>query len=89
MNLSGEVKLLIALFVISLVVWIALFLYKGRLERDEEDVFRTTPERLTDEQKKVLQKVDSLSKPIWVFAILTFLFLVASVGAWLYHGLFG
>jgi Ca2+/Na+ antiporter len=89
MSLSPELKLMIALFVVCLVVWIGLIVYKSKLEREEEDVFRTTPERLNDEQKAVLQKVDRLSKPMWIFGILTILLMVGSVALWLYHGLFG
>lgn len=89
MDLNPTLKLLIVLFVASLVIWLLLLIYKSRLEQAGEDVFRTTPERLTEEQKKVLQKVDRLSIPMWIFGILSIVILLCSVAYWLYSGLMG
>ncbi len=89
MTLNPQLKVLIALFLASLVIWLVLMFYKSRLEREvEEKVFLgSTPERLGEAQKKVLNKVNALSKWLWIFGSLTVLFLLGSVGAWIYYGI--
>ena len=87
--LSPQLKILIGLFVVSLVVWFVLIIYKSKLEREEEDkVFLgTTPERLGEEQTALLEKVNRLSKPMWIAGTLTVLFMLAAVAMWIYQGL--
>jgi len=87
--LTPQLKVLIALFVVSLVVWFILIIYKSKLEREEEEkVFlKTTPERLGKEQAALLQKVNKLSKPMWIVGTLTVLLMLAAVGMWIYQGL--
>lgn len=87
--LTPQLKIMIVLFVISLVIWFALILYKKKLERQEEDkVFLgSTPERLGEEQKQILQKVMQLSKPLWIFGMLTVLLMLSALGVWIYQGL--
>jgi hypothetical protein len=76
------------LFCSSLVIWFCLIIYKKRLERQEEDkVFLTTPERMGEEQRQILQKVMGLSKPLWIFGTLTVLLLLCTIGVWIYQGL--
>lgn len=80
-------EVLIILLGISIVVFLLLLFYKAKLERQGDEAFRTTPERLNDKQRAVLRKVDSLSKPMWIVGTLMVLFLIASVGWWIYQGL--
>jgi hypothetical protein len=87
--LTPQLKILIVLFVISVVIWFILIVYKKRLEREEEDkVFLgSTPERLNEEQTKLLEKVNRLSKPMWIVGSVTVLLLLSAVGVWIYQGL--
>jgi hypothetical protein len=87
--LTPQLEILVGLFIVSLVIWFILIIYKKRLERQEEDkVFLgSTPERLGEEQKQILQKVMKLSKPLWIFGTLTVLLLLCSIGMWIYQGL--
>lgn len=89
--LTPQLKILIVLLAISLIVWIVLILYKRKLEQEVEDkvLLGTTPERLSEKQAALLQKVDKASKPIWIFGTLTVLLVIATVGLWLYQGLMG
>lgn len=80
-------RTLLILLVISIVVFLILLVYKSRLQRQEDDAFRTTPERLTDAQKAVMKKVGSLSTPLWIVGTLVILLLLASVGWWIVQGL--
>jgi hypothetical protein len=80
-------RILVILLVISIVVFLILLLYKGRLERQGEDAFRTTPERLNDKQKALLKKVDSLSTPLWIVGTLMVLLVLGTLGWWIYQGL--
>lgn len=86
--LTPQLEILLALFIIGVIVWMILLVYKSRLERQEEDkVFLGSTERLKEEDAALLQKVNRLSKPIWIVAILTVLFLLAGIGVWIYQGL--
>lgn len=89
MELNATLKLLIVLFIISVVIWLILLIYRSRLEQSGAEAFRTTPERMTEEQKKKLQKVDRMSIPMWIFGILSIIFLLCSVAYWIYLGLMG
>lgn len=80
-------KTLIILLIISVVVFLLLLVYKSRLERQGEEAFRTTPERLNDQQKALLKKVDSLSAPTWIVGTLMVVLLLATIGWWIYQGL--
>ena len=85
--MNSSLEILIILFGVSVVVYLLMLIYRSHLERQGEDAFRTTPERLNDKQKAVLKKVDSLSKPIWVVGTLMVLLLLASLGLWIVQGL--
>jgi len=87
--LTPQLKILIGLFVVSVVTWFVLLVYKSKLEREEEDkVFLgSTPERLGKEQTALLEKVNRLSKPMWIVGTLTFLFMLAAIAMWIYQGL--
>ncbi|HEV2388264.1 MAG TPA: hypothetical protein VGS20_13525 [Candidatus Acidoferrales bacterium] len=89
MTLDPKLELLIILFAISVVVWLALIIYRGRLAREEEDqVFLgTTPERLTEKDRAIMKRVARLSTPIWIVGVLMVLLLLASICLWVYQGL--
>lgn len=80
-------RILVILLCICVVVFFILLVYKGRLERQGEDAFRTTPERMNDKQKAVLKKVDSLSVPLWIVGTLVVLLVLGTIGWWVYQGL--
>jgi hypothetical protein len=89
MTLDPRLKLLIILFAISVVVWLVLIIYRGRLAREEEDqVFLgTTPERLSAKDTALMQRVARLSTPIWIVGVLMVLLLLATIALWIYLGL--
>jgi hypothetical protein len=89
MTLQPPLEILIALFVASLVIWLILVFYKSRLEREVEEkvLLGSTPERLGAEQQKILNKVNGMSKWLWMFGVLTVVFLLGAVGAWIYYGI--
>lgn len=80
-------EILIILFVVSVVVFLILLMYRSRLHRLEDDAFRTMPERLTDAQKAVLKRAEGLSKPMWIVGVLMVVFLLAMVSWWIILGL--
>lgn len=88
--LTPQLKILIGLFIISVVIWFILIIYKKKLERQEEDkiFLGATPERLNEEQRKLLDKVNQLSKPLWIVGTLTILFLLGALAMWVYQGIF-
>lgn len=86
--LTPQLEFLIGLFILFVVVWFILIIYKRRLERAEEGVLLgVTPERLNPEQAAVLDKVNRLSKPMWIIGTLTVLALLATIAMWIYQGL--
>lgn len=80
-------EILIILFAVSVVVFLFLLMYRARLHRQEDEAFRTRPERLSDAQKAVLKKAEGLSKPMWIVGVLMVLFLLAMVSWWIIVGL--
>lgn len=85
--MSPQLKILVILVGISLVVWFVLFIYRGRLERQGDEVFRTTPERLNDQQAALLKRVDKMSAPVWIVGTVTVILILATIGLWVYQGL--
>lgn len=89
MTLTPELEILIILFGISLIVWIFLIFYKSRLsQQEDQQVFLgSAHERASEKQMALLNKVNRLSKLMWIFGLLTFGLLLAGIGVWIYQGL--
>jgi hypothetical protein len=85
--MNSTLEILVILLCISVVVFLFLLMYKSHLDRQGEEAFRTTPERLNEQQKALLKKVDKLSAPLWIAGTLMVLLLLGSVGFWIYQGL--
>ncbi|HVB98957.1 MAG TPA: hypothetical protein VNJ12_06440 [Candidatus Dormibacteraeota bacterium] len=85
--MNSPLQILVVLFCVSVVVFLLMLFYKSHLERKGEEAFRTTPERLNDQQKALLKKVDGMSKPMWIVGTLMVLLLLSSIGLWIFLGL--
>ena len=88
MKFTPQVEMLFGLFVLSVIIWIILIIYKSRLESQGQDkISLGTTERLKPEDAELLKKVDRMSKPLWAVGIITVLLLCATVAMWIYQGL--
>lgn len=88
MKFTPQVELLFGLFILSVIVWIILIIYKGRLESQGQDkISLGTTERLKPEDAALLNKVNRMSTPLWIVGVITVLLLCATVAMWIYQGL--
>jgi len=70
-------------------VFLALLLWRNLLESHEDDqlFIDAAQDHMAREQRALIQRINTLSKPIMMTGILAGALLLASAGLWLYEGL--
>ena len=88
-TLSGPVLYLLIAWGIVTAVFLALLLWRNLLESHEDDqlFIDAAEEHMAREQRALIQRINTLSRPIMMTGILAGVLLLASAGLWLYEGL--
>ena len=88
-TLTGPVLYLLIAFGIVTALFLILLIWRSLLEGHEDDqLFLDAGEaNMAKEQQALIQRINTLSKPIMVLGVLAGVLLVSSAGLWLYEGL--
>ena len=88
-TLTGPVLYMLIAWGIVTAVFLALLLWRNLLESHEDDqlFIDAAEEHMAREQRALIQRINTLSKPIMMTGILAGALLLASAGLWLYEGL--
>ena len=88
-TLTGPVLYMLIAWGIVTAVFLALLLWRNLLESHEDDqlFIDAAAEHMAREQRALIQRINTLSRPIMMTGILAGVLLLASAGLWLYEGL--
>ena len=88
-TLSGPVLYMLIAWGIVTAVFLALLLWRNLLESHEDDqlFLEASEDHMAREQRALVQRINTLSKPIMMTGILAGVLLLGSAGLWLYEGL--
>jgi len=88
-TLTGPVLYMLIAWGIVTAVFLALLIWRNLLESHEDDqlFLDAAEEHMAREQRALVQRINTLSKPILMTGILAGVLLLASAGLWLYEGL--
>jgi hypothetical protein len=88
-TLTGPVLYTLIAWGIVTAVFLALLLWRNLLESHEDDqlFIDAAEDHMAREQRALIQRINTLSKPIMMTGILAGALLLASAGLWLYEGL--
>jgi len=88
-TLTGPVLYMLIAWGIVTAVFLALLLWHNLLESHEDDqlFIDAAQDHMAREQRALIQRINTLSKPIMMTGILAGALLLASAGLWLYEGL--
>jgi hypothetical protein len=88
-TLTGPVLYMLIAWGIVTAVFLALLLWRNLLESHEDDqlFIDAGQEHMAKEQRALIQRINTLSRPIMMTGILAGVLLLASAGLWLYEGL--
>jgi hypothetical protein len=88
-TLTGPVLYMLIAWGIVTAVFLALLLWRNLLESHEDDqlFIDAAEEHMAREQRALIQRINTLSKPIMMTGILAGVLLLVSGGLWLYEGL--
>jgi len=88
-TLTGPVLYMLIAWGIVTAVFLALLIWRNLLESHEDDqlFLDAAEEHMAKEQRALVQRINTLSKPIMMTGILAGVLLLASAGLWLYEGL--
>ena len=88
-TLTGPVVYMLIAWGIVTAVFLALLIWRNLLESHEDDqlFLDAAEEHMAREQRALVQRINTLSKPIMMTGILAGVLLLASAGLWLYEGL--
>lgn len=88
-TLTGPVLYTLIAWGIVTAVFLALLLWRNLLESHEDDqlFIDAAQDHMAREQRALIQRINTLSKPIMMTGILAGALLLASAGLWLYEGL--
>jgi len=88
-TLTGPVLYMLIAWGIVTAVFLALLLWRNLLESHEDDqlFIDSAEEHMAKEQRALIQRINTLSRPIMMTGILAGVLLLASAGLWLYEGL--
>ena len=88
-TLTGPVLYMLIAWGIVTAVFLALLLWRNLLESHEDDqlFIDAAQDHMAREQRALIQRINTLSKPIMMTGILAGVLLLVSAGLWLYEGL--
>jgi hypothetical protein len=88
-TLTGPVLYMLIAWGIVTAVFLALLIWRNLLESHEDDqlFLAAAEEHMAREQRALVHRINTLSKPIMMTGILAGILLLASGGLWLYEGL--
>jgi hypothetical protein len=88
-TLTGPVLYMLIAWGIVTAVFLALLLWRNLLESHEDDqlFIDAAEEHMAKEQRALIERINTLSRPIMMTGILAGVLLLASAGLWLYEGL--
>jgi len=88
-TLTGPVLYTLIAWGIVTAVFLALLIWRNLLESHEDDqlFLDAAEEHMAKEQRALVQRINTLSRPIMMTGILAGVLLLASAGMWLYEGL--
>jgi hypothetical protein len=88
-TLTPPIFYLLIVWGVVAAVWLSLLLWRSLLASHEDDqiFIGGTQEHLAREQRELITKINTLSKPIMTSGIATGALLLVIAGLWLYEGL--
>jgi len=88
-TLTGPVLYTLIAWGIVTALFLALLLWCNLLESHEDDqlFIDAAEEHMAKEQRALIQRINTLSRPIMMTGILAGVLLLTSAGLWLYEGL--
>ena len=88
-TLSGPVLYLLITWGVITAVFLLLLLWRSLLESHEDDqlFLESGEEHMAQEQRQLVARINSLSRPIMLTGILAGVLLLVVAGVWLYEGL--
>ncbi len=88
-TLAGPVLYLLVAWGIVTAVFIVLFIWRGVLSSHEDDqiFLDAAEEHMAKEQRELVAKISSLSRPLLITGILSGVLLLLAGGLWIYEGL--
>jgi hypothetical protein len=88
-TLTGPVLYLLIAWGIVTGIFLVLLIWRNLLESHEDDqlFLDAATTHLAQEQRALVQKINTLSRPIMATGILAGVLLLTSAGLWLYEGL--
>ena len=88
-TLTGPVLYLLIAWGAATAIFIALLIWRSLLTSHEDDqiFLDSASEHMAREQRELVAKIGSLSKPLMATGVLAALLLATAAGMWLYGGL--
>jgi hypothetical protein len=88
-SLTGTVLYLLIAWAIVTAIFLGLLIWRNLLESHEDDqlFLDSAEDHMAREQRELVGKINTLSKPILLSGILAGVLLVLTAGMWLYQGL--
>jgi len=88
-TLTGPILYLLIAWGIVTAIFLALLIWRNLLESHEDDqlFLDAAEEHMAQEQRALVQKINTLSRPIIMTGILAGVLLLTTAGLWLYEGL--
>lgn len=87
--LEGPLLYLLVAWGIVTAVFVILFIWRSVLSSHEDDqiFLDAAEEHMAREQRELVAKIDSLSRPLMITGVLAGVLLLVAGGMWLYEGL--
>jgi hypothetical protein len=88
-TLAGPVLYLLIAWGIVTAIFIVLFIWRGVLSSHEDDqiFLDAAEEHMARQQRELVAKITSLSRPLLITGILSGVLLLLAGGLWIYEGL--
>ena len=88
-TLTGPVLYLLIAWGIVTAIFIILFIWRGVLSSHEDDqiFLDAAEEHMAREQRELVAKITSLSRPLIITGVLSGVLLLLAGGLWIYEGL--
>jgi hypothetical protein len=86
---QGPVLYLLIAWGIATAIFVVLFIWRSVLSSHEDDqiFLGTAEEHMAQEQRELVAKITSLSRPVLITGVLSGALLLLAGGLWIYEGL--